>query len=194
MTQAAYWPSAFALALMYGLFFAGGAGYRIFIAVAFLDEARWAPSSWSAVTTATALAALAVLIPLFREGEHALLVLAAYAVAINAAYIPAKFACLEAHCCHAQRRDAFLIRDRDLRWVEIVAGSVVFTATLSAIWLGLVATAAILGIGGHLAVRFVSGWSRNRLPGFSLKDEIKGQELLPLALLLAVTVWIASAL
>lgn len=193
VTGSAYWPSAFALAFAYFFFFVGGAGYRILVAVALLDPSRWTPASWSEVTLASALPVLAAAILIWGQDGHANLVLAAYAVAINAAYVPAKFACIEAGCCHAQHRDPFLIRDHDLRHVEIMAGFAAFVAALSAMWAGAVAAAAILGIGGHLAIRLLSGWSRNRLPGSDPENETRGQELLPLALMLAAAIWIAAS-
>ncbi|AKH99002.1 hypothetical protein IMCC20628_00273 [Hoeflea sp. IMCC20628] len=193
LTPAAYWPSAFALAFIYGFFFVGGTGYRILIAVAFQDTSRKASASWSGATTATALAALTASL-LIAQQESALLVIAAYAAAINFAYIPVKFACLEAGCCQAQRRDPFLIRGHDLRRVEIAASVAVLSVALTMIWIGAFDVAAILGVGGHLAIRLLSRWSRNRLPGSGLEDEIKGQELLPLALLLAVAIWMTAVL
>ena len=189
VTEAGYWPSAFALAFIYGFFFVGGTGYRILIAVAFQDAARKASASWSGATTASALAALAAALLLAGRDGHANLVLAAYAVAINAAYVPVKFACLEAGCCHAHHRDPFLIRDHDLRRVEIALSAVVLATSLTAIWAGALGVAAISGIGGHLAIRLLSRWSRDRLPGSGLEEEIKGQELLPLALVLSFSLW-----
>jgi len=183
-----------ALAFVYCFFFVGGAGYRILVAVALLDPSRWAPASWSGVTVASALPVLAAAILIWGPDGHASLMLAAYAVAINAAYVPAKFACIEAGCCHAQHRDRFFIRHHDLRNVEIMAGFVVSAAALSAMWAGAVTVAAILGIGGHLAIRLLSGWSRNRLPGSGPENETRGQELLPLALMLAAAIWIAASL
>ena len=191
VTEAAYWPSAFALAFIYGFFFVGGTGYRILIAVAFQDASRKAAASWSGATTASALAALAAALLLAGQDGHANLVLAAYAVAINAAYIPVKFACLEAGCCHAHHRDPFLIRDHDLRHVEIAASAAVLAAALVAISAGAPGMAAVLGVGGHLAIRLLSRWSRDRLPGSGLEAEIKGQELVPLVLLLAAAAWLA---
>lgn len=190
--QAAYWPSAFALAFIYGFFFVGGTGYRILIAVAFQDVSRKASASWSGATTASALAALAAALLLVGQDAQASLILAAYAVAINFAYVPVKFACLEAGCCQAHRRDPFIIRDHDLRRVEIAASAVVLVAALSAMWIGAFGVAAIIGTGGHLAIRLVSRWSRDRLPGPGAEDEIKGQELLPLALILAAAIWMAA--
>ncbi|KJS07921.1 MAG: hypothetical protein VR78_18950 [Hoeflea sp. BRH_c9] len=191
---AAYWPSAFALAFIYGFFFVGGTGYRILIAVAFRDASRKASASWSGATTASALAALAAALLLVGQDGHASLVLAAYAVAINVAYIPVKFACLEVGCCHAHRRDPFIIRDHDLRRVEIAASALVLVTALIALWIGAFGVAAIAGIGGHLAIRLLSRWSRDRLPGSGAEDEIKGQELLPLTLMLAAAIWIAAPL
>ena len=199
--RGAYWPSAFALAFVYGFFFVGGTGFRILLAVALQDASRKASASWSGATTASALAALAAaLLLLLRGGQDAVILLAAYAVAINTAYIPVKFACVEAGCCHAHRRDRLVIRDHDLRHVEIVASAVVLAATLMAIWAGATGLAACLGVGGHLAIRLLSRWSRDRLPAAGAQpgaqpgtqDEIKGQELVPLALVFAAAIWLAA--
>lgn len=192
VTRGAYWPSAFTLAFLYGFFFVGGTGYRILIAVAFQDASRKASASWSGATTASALAALTAAILLIGRDGDANLVLAAYAVAINTAYIPVKFACLEAGCCHAHRRDPFLIRNHDLRHVEIAWSVVVVAACLASIWMDAFGVAAVLGIGGHLAIRVLSRWSRDRLPGSGREDDLKGQELLPLALAVAVAIWTAA--
>ena len=186
------WPSAFGLAFVYGFFFVGGTGYRIILAVATRDEARKASASWSGATTGTALAALAASL-LIRDQAQAMLVLAAYAVAINAAYIPVKLACLEAGCCHAHHRDPVLIRDHDLRRVEITLSATVLAAALIAMWTGALGLAAVLGVGGHLAIRLMSRWSRDRLPGFGTDSEVKGQELLPLAAGLAAAIWFVAS-
>jgi hypothetical protein len=188
LTREAYWPSAFALAFIYGFFFVGGTGYRILIAVAFQDASRKASASWSGATAGSALAALIAAILLIGQDGNSILVLAAYAVAINTAYIPVKFACLEAGCCHAHRRDPILIRNHDLRHVEIALSTAVAAASLASIWMDAFGLAAVLGTGGHLGVRILSRWSRDRLPGSSLDEELKGQELLPLALLLLASI------
>tara|TARA_R110002020_G_scaffold27424_9_gene88380 strand:+ start:12420 stop:13109 length:690 start_codon:yes stop_codon:yes gene_type:complete len=190
--QAAYWPSAFALAFIYGFFFVGGTGFRILIAVAVQDASRKASASWSGATTASALAVLAVALLLGPGGQEAPLLLAAYAVAINFAYIPVKLACVEAGCCHAHRRDRLVIRDHDLRHVEITASVVVLAASLATLWAGSAGMAACLGAGGHLAIRLLSRWSRDRLPASGLPNEIKGQELVPLALVFAAAIWLAA--
>ncbi|WP_035527306.1 hypothetical protein [Hoeflea sp. BAL378] len=191
--QGAYWPSAFALAFIYGFFFVGGTGYRILIAVALRDGSRKASASWSGATTASALAALvAALLLQLQSGQAALLVLAAYAVAINIAYIPVKFACVEAGCCHAHRRDPVIIRNHDLRHVEIIASAVVLALATAALWAGATGLAACLGVGGHLAIRLLSRWSRERMPGAGLQDEVKGQELVPLGLVLAAALWMTA--
>ena len=191
--RGAYWPSAFALAFIYGFFFVGGTGFRILIAVAFQDGSRKASASWSGATTASALAVLAAaLLLLLQSGQDALLLLAAYAVAINAAYIPVKLACVEAGCCHAHRRDRIVIRDHDLRHVEITASAVVLAAALATLWAGSAGMAACLGAGGHLAIRLLSRWSRDRLPASGAQNEIKGQELVPLALVFAAAIWLAA--
>jgi hypothetical protein len=193
VTGLAYWPSAFALAFVYGFFFVGGTGYRILIAVATQDASRKASASWSGATSASALAALAGALMLVSSDGAAGLVLAAYGVAINAAYIPVKFACLEAGCCHAHRRDRLVIRDHDLRRVEISLSAVVAATALTALWSSGPGLAAVLGIGGHLAIRLLSRWSRNRLPGPGLADEVTGQEIVPLALALVMALALALA-
>lgn len=190
VTGSAYWPSAFALAFVYGFFFVGGTGYRILIAVAARNPTQKTSASWSGATTASALAALTAAILFQGRDGHSILLLASYAAAINAAYIPVKFACLEAGCCHAHRRDRLLIRDHDLRRVEITLSGVVIATCLTAIWTGALGMAAILGIGGHLAIRLLSRWSRNRLPESGFQDEVKGQEILPLVLALTIAIWI----
>jgi len=192
MTRGAYWPSAFGLAFVFGFFFVGGTGYRILIAVLFQDASRKASASWSGATAASALAALTAAILFIGRDGDSVLVFAAYAVAINTAYIPVKFACLEAGCCHAHYRDPFLIRDHDLRRVEITLSILVLVACLTSIWLDAFGVAAAVGIGGHLGVRILSRWSRDRLPGSSLDGDLKGPELLPLALVLVAAVWAAA--
>tara|TARA_R110002020_G_scaffold156117_5_gene337655 strand:- start:619 stop:1308 length:690 start_codon:yes stop_codon:yes gene_type:complete len=194
LTHAPYWLSAFALAFIFGFFFVGGTGYRILIAVAFQDASRKASASWSGATAASALAALCAAILLIGRDEASILVLAAYAVAINTAYIPVKFACLEAGCCHAHRRDPVLIRNHDLRHVEIALTTAVAAASLASIWMDAFGVAAVLGTGGHLVVRVLSRWSRDRLPGSSLDEELKGQELLPLALLFFASILVNTLL
>lgn len=193
VTGSAYWPSAFLLAFMYGFFFVGGTGYRILIAVAAQDASRKASASWSGATTASALAAVAGAIMLVARDGAASLVLAAYALAINAAYIPVKLACIEAGCCHAHRRDAVVIRDHDLRRVEIVLSAATLAISLMAIRVGAFGIAAVAGLGGHLGVRALSRWSRDRLPGTGSKDEVKGQEFLALALALLAATWMSAA-
>lgn len=190
ITRGAFWPSAFALAFVFGFFFVGGTGYRILLAVAFQDASRKASASWSGATAVSAMAALSAAILLMGRDGASILLLAAYAVAINAAYIPVKFACLEAGCCHAHRRDPFLIRNHDLRLVEIALAMVVAAASLASVWVDAFGAAAVLGTGGHLGVRVLSRWSRDRLPGSRFDEEMKGQELLPLTLLLLASILI----
>lgn len=192
VTRASYWPSAFALAFIFGFFFVGGTGFRILIAVALGDVSRKASASWSGATTASALAALAAAILISGQGAYdSLLLLAAYAVAINTAYIPVKLACLEADCCHAHRHDRFVIRTHDLRHVEIAASAMVLAGVAAAMWIEALGVAAIIGVGGHLAIRLLSRWSRDRLPWTGSGNEVKGQELVPLSLMLVAASWLA---
>lgn len=185
-----FW-SAVLLAFMFGTAFMVGTGYRILIAVALRDTARSTAASWSGATTGITLFALIGGVVLRLMGGDAALFLAAFAVALNVAYLPVKFACLLAGCCTAQRPMTGL--KADLRHIEIGTALALITMALLAFATGHLTLAALIGIGGHLALRYFSRWARNRLPQNLLFQADAGQELLPLiALTLMAVVQMAS--
>lgn len=186
-TGTAYWPAAFAWAFGFGFVFVGGTGYRILIAVAARDPSHTSSASWSGATAVSALAALIAALVLLARGGDAILVLAAYAAAINFAYIPVKFACIQADCCHAHPRRMSLTGNHDLRGVEITLSAFFLAISLLAIWTGAFSTAAVVGLTGHLSVRLLSRIARDRLPGVSSTGGMTGQELAPLALALVLS-------
>ncbi len=186
-------PAAFVLAFCFGFFFVGGTGYRILLAVALRDAARHTAASWTGATAASSLAALAAAIVLATLGRDDMLLLAAYALAINVAYLPVKLACLGAGCCVAGRPLAAPGGRRlDLRWLEIgltLAALLVAFASLAG---GAPSAAAILGLFGHMAVRLLSRWARRRMPHRVFSANGTGQEFAPLTLALVFTVGIAG--
>jgi hypothetical protein len=173
--------SAFLLAFAFGTAFMVGTGYRILIAVARRNPAATASASWSGATTGMAVFALLGWGYLSITRGEGPLFLGAFAVALNIAYLPVKGACLLAGCCTAQRRVAGLTID--LRMLEI--GVSLALAALAALALAArqPAWAALLGIGGHLALRYASRWARQRLPDNLIFQPDAGQELLPLLVL-----------
>ncbi|MDF1606609.1 hypothetical protein PZ897_00315 [Hoeflea sp. YIM 152468] len=192
-TGAAYWPAAFAWAFGFGFFFVGGTGYRILIAVAARTPSLTTSASWSGATAASALAALMAALVLLARGDDASLVLASYAAAINFAYIPVKFACIQAGCCHAHHGKMPLTGNHDLRRVEITLSALFVAISLYAIWTGAFGRAAVFGLAGHLAVRLFSRSARDRLPGTSSTGRLTGQELPALTLALACSLALALA-
>lgn len=175
--------SALVLAFLYGTAFMVGTGYRILIAVALRDASRSTAASWSGATTGVALFGIFGWLILRVNGGDAALFLAAFAVALNAAYLPVKMACLLAGCCTAKREVMWLrldLRQVDLRHVEIAITGMIMVMALLAFYAGHLRLAASLGIGGHLALRYFSRWARERLPKNLLFQADAGQELLPL--------------
>lgn len=174
-----YLPAAFVLAFGFGVVFVGGTGYRIVLAVALRDGAQPAAASWSGATAVSALAALA----LAASGRDMSLVLAAYAVAINLAYVPVKLACLGAGCCTATRSAVPpSVRSPDLRLTEIGLTVAVLATAAAFLGAGAPAHAAAFGLCGHLMIRLLSRWARGRLPRHVLSPYGRGQEIAPLTL------------
>ncbi|MGP9820914.1 hypothetical protein ACTZWW_12935 [Salinarimonas sp. NSM] len=186
-----YLPSAVALAFLYGFFFLGGAGYRILIALARRDAGAHAPVSWTGGAAASALAAALGGTLLALAGGDGALVLAAYGVGANVSYAFAKRACLEAGCCTAAR-PVPLLGGRDLRTVEIAATLAILATTGAALAVGQPASAALVGIGGHLMVRIGSRIARDRRPQGVLTLSGTGQELIPLLVVLGIAAGIAN--
>ena len=181
-------------ACAFGMIFLCGTGYRILIAVARRDPEAETAVSWSGATAAVAIAVL-VALPLVgaREGAAALL-LAAFGIAIDAAYLPVKTACRLAGCCHARRSILPLLDHLDLRVVEIVVTSAILVVAGAAMFLGDRPLAALVATGGHFVERSGSRWARRRLPTrwWPLPDP--GFELVPLALvaLFAAREWVTA--
>ena len=182
--------SAFLLASGFGFFFVGGTGYRILIAVLLKDAGRHTATSWSGAVAISSLAMLTAWAVLSVSGHDAGLLLAAYAIAINIAYTCVKLSCLKADCCYAKQHIPFWPwhpARPDLRLLEIT-----FTALVLAITCGLLFAAqtpylsAAIGLGGHLAVRFLSRFARRRLPRAITELSKSGLELAPLSLSLLI--------
>ena len=170
--------SAIALAFLYGTAFMVGTGYRILIAVALRDASRSTAASWSGATTGVALFGLVGWLILRAMGGDAALFLAAFAIALNTAYLPVKCACLLAGCCTAKHETAKL--KGDLRHFEIAITGILIVLAVLAFYGEHLRLAAFIGIGGHLALRYFSRWARERLPKNLLVQSDAGQELLPL--------------
>ena len=186
-------PAAFVLAFCFGFFFVGGTGYRIVVAVALRDATRHTAASWTGATAASSLAAIAGAIVLAALGRDGVLLLAAYAVAINAAYLPVKLACLGAGCCVARRPLAAPGGRRlDLRRLEIGLTLAVLLVAFASLAGGAPAAAAILGLFGHMAVRLLSRWARRRMPHRVFSPDGTGQEFAPLMLALVFAVGVAG--
>lgn len=178
-----YWPAAFLLAFGYGFFFLGGTGYRILVAVALRDPSRNTAASWSGATAASALAALVAGVALWLAGSDPALLLAAYAVAINFAYLFVKLACLGAGCCTARRP---LIapsgQEPDLRHIELALTLVTLVGSAACLVSVSPAATALVGLTGHVGVRLLSRWARYRMPSRILTLNGRGQGVGPLAL------------
>ncbi len=190
------WPhlqAAFFLAFCFGFFYVGGTGYRIVLAVALRDATRHTAASWTGATAASSLAALAAATVLAALGRDDMLLLAAYAVAINVAYLPVKLACLGAGCCVARRPLAAPGGRRlDLRRLEIGLTLAALLVALASLAGGEPSAAAILGLFGHLAVRLLSRWARRRMPHRVFSPGGTGQEFAPLMLALVFTVGVTG--
>lgn len=165
--------TAIGLGFLFGTAFVGGTGYRI-IAAVWAGNAVSAPASWSGAAAASASAcALGALLVLLVGGNGAPILLA-YGLAINVAYVAVKFGCMLTGCCHADVR--CLGRTVGLRTVEVAITAMLLAAGggmgLVNAWLG-----ALVGIGGHCALRlfsramrgrFSTGWPPLRQPGAEL--------------------------
>ncbi|WP_372424692.1 hypothetical protein [Salinarimonas chemoclinalis] len=185
-----YLPAAVILAFLYGFFFLGGAGYRILTAVTRRDAGAPAPVSWTGGAAASALAAALAGVALTLASGDGALLLAAYAVGANVSYAFAKLGCLEAGCCAAARPVPLLAR-LDLRVAEVAATLAILALAGGGLAAGLPAAAALAGIGGHLLVRIVSRWARDRRPRGVLTLSGTGQELIPLLAVLGVAMGLA---
>lgn len=167
--------------------FLAGSAFRMLRAAARLEADRPAPASWSGATAATAIAATLAALGLSAfAGEvgagQGLRLLAAYALAINAAYVPAKIACLDAGCCRQARPLAGALARQDLRHVEIAASLAALTLVALALAAGRADIAAPFGIAAHLGLRRVSHGLRQRQPRAFLSLRGLGLEQVALAL------------
>lgn len=181
---------AIGLGFCFGVAFVGGTGYRILIAVALRDPNRSTAASWTGASAFAALAALGGYGAARLAGLEADWVLAGFGLAINAAYLPVKLACLLAGCCRAVHPAAIrMLADgrADLRLVEVGWTGAVAAAGLLAAATGSAGVAAVIGLGGHLADRLGSRWARQRLPDARFSGG-RGMELPPLAALVALAV------
>lgn len=165
-----------------------GSGFRVFRAVARNETDRPTPASWSGATAATAFAAAAASLMLALLGADGVRLLAAYAVAINAAYVPAKVACLFAGCCREVRPLTGWLAGADLRRAEIGGSVTVLLAVGLALAVGRPNLAAILGIGAHLALRRLSHGHRQPRPRPFMSLKGFGLESIGLSLALAMAV------
>lgn len=150
------------LSVLFGTAFAGMTGYRL-IRFAWRGGVDKNPVTWSDVVTCTALAAAVGCIPLPVSGLAAEDLLCAYGLAVNAAYLPAKIACLVAGCCRSTRHVVVLGREVDLRRIELSLTAIVLAAAIITVPLNTQG-AALIGLGGHLLVRLFSHWWRHLLP------------------------------
>ena len=184
--------SAILLAFCYGFFFVGGTGYRILVAVAVRDPHRQATPSWAGAAAVSTLAVVVAAIVLATMNGDATVLLAAHAVALNAAYLPVKFACILAQCCGARRPfGPFGGRPLDLRRLEFVLTFLTFAAALLCLANGAAAVGVAVGLAGHLGVRLLSRWARHRMPRRILSADGVGQEVAPLVLALGLAVILA---
>lgn len=159
--------SAFVLAFCFGFLFLVGTGYRILLAAASGSVAGPTSASWTGAASAVSAG---VLLAVWTVGEDRLAaarLLVAYALAINAAYLPAKIACLEAGCCTAVRRlPRWGSSALDLRSVEAVLTALAIVVSVGLLAAGRPLAAAAVGVSGHLIVRLLSRFCRERLvPG-----------------------------
>ena len=174
--------AAVLLAICFGFFFLLGTGYRILIAAFTGRHGHSAGASWTGACFASAgAAAVAASVVELTSGDG-MLVMAAFATALNVAYGLVKLACARAGCCAAARAS---IRG-DLRLQEVALTAVVLIATLAALGAGATAAAAAVGIAGHLAIRLFSRWARERLPARLLRRAGVGHEMLALVVVLAI--------
>ena len=168
-----------------------GAAWRVLAAVALADPARRADATWSGAAAAVSVAAL-LTAGAMAEGEDAARILAAAGLGLNASYVIARLACLEAGCCRAVTgRPAS--RRLDLRAVEI--GLTLAIVAAAAALLGGVgpAPAALAAFGGHLFVRVASRRARDDWPARWRSAEGAFCEIAPLAAATAVAALVASA-
>lgn len=166
------------LAVLFAVSFTVGSGYRILIAVAVRDGSHAAPASWAGGVAATAL--LAVVLAVWRAyaGSGPFVPLAAFAVAINAGFIPAKLACRQAGCCGAR----LPFWPGDVRLLELILTGIVLLVLLP-LWLTRnFAGVALAGIGGHLAIRLLSYRLRHWLPAPPRALLTHMQDIVPLGL------------
>ncbi|MBL8589862.1 MAG: hypothetical protein JNK46_15120 [Methylobacteriaceae bacterium] len=173
LAGAALHAGAFAAALL------AGSGWRVLAAVAVNDPARRADAAWAGGAAAVTVAALIAAAARQAATGDGLALLAAAAVALNVAFIPAKTACIAAGCCRA-RAASVIARRFDLRRVEIVLSLAVLAATAALLIRVGPAPAALAGFGGHLGVRLLSRQARREWPPLRLTSEAFFQEILPL--------------
>lgn len=175
-------PLAIGLGFLFGTSFIGGTGYRIILAAVARRE-QAAPASWSGATAGAALFALVLWAVLRLLGWDASPVLLGFGIGINIAYLLAKTACISADCCHSLPERGLSV---DLRRIEL--GGVVVTllaaAAMATISMHL---AAALAIGGHLLVRLLSRWARDRWSWGWPPLRQPGAEIAPLVVILVLS-------
>ncbi len=177
--------SAFLMACCFGFFFLLGAGYRILIAVTLKDRERNIATTWSGAIASSAMAVFfaSLLAPSAQVANGLLLV--AYGVAINVAYLCVKFACLAAGCCGSKHPNRQLM---DLRWIEIwVSFLILWICTYLLLGQNQHDWFATIGIGGHLVLRLLSRQFRDCMPKQVRDLSETGIELVPLASLLCLS-------
>ncbi|MBK8456704.1 MAG: hypothetical protein IPL47_06015 [Phyllobacteriaceae bacterium] len=127
-------------------------------------------------------AAAGLLLAAFGNGATGLF--AAFAVALNLSYAPAKAGCIAAGCCTARRPLGLAGHLVDLRVAEIGLSAVALGLT-ALVWPFGLRAAASIGIAAHVAIRLVS---RHARAGFDRRSLLGGQEFAPLALCLGLAV------
>lgn len=171
--------AAIGLGFLFGTSFIGGTGYRIVLA-SLSGERQAAPASWSGATTGAAVFALVLWGIALLLGRDGLPVLMGFGIGINIAYLLAKAACVSADCCHAAPEHRLPV---DLRTIEI-AGTIVTLAAAVVVAMISLRLGAIIGIGGHLAIRLLSRRTRNRWSWGWPPLRQPGAELAPLVAVL----------
>lgn len=184
VVQARSWeavPSAVGFGFLFGASFIAGTGYRIILA-AVSGRRPHAAASWSGATTGSALLALGLLLIKMLSGHDGGPVLLGFGVAINIAYLLAKFGCVSAGCCHADAQHRF---GGDLRIFEIIGTLLILSVAVLLIPASVLLSAQV-AIGGHLLVRMASRWMRGRWSWGWPPLRQPGAEIAPLLVLFAL--------
>lgn len=177
--------SSLLMASCFGFFFLLGAGYRILIAVPLKDRERNTATTWSGAIASSAMAVFFanLLAPFGQETNGILLV--AYGLAINVAYLCVKFACLAAGCCGSKHPHPQFM---DLRWIEIwISLLILWICTYLLLGQNQHSWIATIGVGGHLGLRLLSRHLRDCMPKQARDLSETGIELVPLASLLCLS-------